>query len=151
MEGIPDSGSVFSSWQPVNVFTLFEVVWDASGNQYTNTSSVAALIPEYVETSVLTFTVQPGQVLLDNPGVTMLTESRGWQANFVAVPEPSSIALIVWPGRHGIFLAKAIAGGQSQKDPVKLKSRKGTPRNPLLPFASRNCDGKSGKQNPAAF
>ncbi len=95
MEGIPDSGSVFSSWQPVNVFTLFEVVWDASGDQYTNTSSVAALIPEYVETSVLTFTVQPGQVLLDNPGVTMLTESRGWQANFVAVPEPSSIALIV--------------------------------------------------------
>jgi hypothetical protein len=96
MEAIPDSGFVFSSWQPVNIFTYTEVTFDPDGE--TNPpiiSSVLSPVPDYSYQQALEFTMQPVMVILDQPYNT-LTESSGWQANFVPVPEPSSIALIVY-------------------------------------------------------
>ena len=94
MAAIPDSGFVFSNWQPANVFVFAEVVMDSSGNLSTNTSIVPSIIPDFTETPSLTFTMQPAQVIFDDPGVLTITQSRGWQANFEPVPEPSETALM---------------------------------------------------------
>lgn len=95
MEAIPGSGSVFSSWQPVNVFTFTEVVRDSSGvPNATNTSAVVAPVVEYVQAATLTFTMQPDQIIYDVSGVRTIIRRYGWQANFVPVPEPSSSGLI---------------------------------------------------------
>jgi hypothetical protein len=95
MTAVPDSDFTFSSWQPVNVFVLTEVVLDSSGDLSTNTSTALSPIANYIETSTLTFTMQPVQVLTDN-GVLTITENSGWQANFVPVPEPSNATLTVF-------------------------------------------------------
>jgi len=107
MTAIPDSAFTFSSWQPVNVFVFNDVVMDVSGDLSTNTSTVASPTADFTETSALTFTMQPVQVILDLPRVRTITESSGWQANFVPVPEPSSITLIVCALAAGVlFRAK---------------------------------------------
>jgi hypothetical protein len=90
---IPDSGFMFSSWQPVNVFVFNNYFTDISGNLVTNSSTVASPFPSYTETSSLTFTMQPVQIVV-NTGVELITENSGWQANFVPVPEPSNAALM---------------------------------------------------------
>jgi hypothetical protein len=96
MEAIPDDGFVFSSWQPVNVFSFSQVAYNAIDLSpiSTNTSITLSAVPDFTEQTVLAFTMQPESVIVDTPSL-MITESSGWQANFVPVPEPSSITLII--------------------------------------------------------
>jgi hypothetical protein len=96
MKAIPDDGYVVSSWQPVDVAELaIQIGTDPStGQPIFQTSLVAQPQPEFTVESVLEFTMQPESVILDTPS-HMITESSGWQANFVPVPEPSSFALFV--------------------------------------------------------
>jgi hypothetical protein len=94
LTAIPDSGFMFQSWQPVNVFAFMEVLTDVSGSLQTNTSIVVSPVPIYTVTSSLIFTMQTAQLILDIPGVREITESHGWQANFAPVPEPSAGKLI---------------------------------------------------------
>jgi hypothetical protein len=94
MQAIPDSGFVFSSWQPVDIYTFTEFTFDQSGNPLPPiTSTVLSLGATYTEGPVLDFTMQPLSVILDTPARTV-TESFGWQANFVPTPEPSPLALM---------------------------------------------------------
>lgn len=97
MTAVPEPGSVFSSWQPVNVFTYtaFELEY-VNGNVITNTISNVYDIPAptNITQPVLDFTMQAETNLVDNPGSATLTESSGWQANFEAVPEPSIMAMM---------------------------------------------------------
>jgi len=39
--------------------------------------------------------MRPVVFLIDDPGIRIITETGGWQANFEPIPEPSSIALIL--------------------------------------------------------
>ena len=96
MEAISDDGFVFSSWQPVNVFSFSQVAYNAIDLSpiSTNTSITLSAVPDFTEQTVLAFTMQPESVIVDTPSL-MITESSGWQANFVPVPEPSSITLII--------------------------------------------------------
>ena len=84
MMAIPDRGYVFANWNPVNVFTFTERVYDQFGNLETITNSVVSGIPQFTRAPVLRFTMQPEVVILDDPGIRTITVSRGWQANFVA-------------------------------------------------------------------
>lgn len=94
MQAIPDSGFMFGSWQPINIFTFTEFTLDAEGNPNPPISStVLSPEPIYSEEPVLDFTMQPLTVILDTPARTV-TESFGWQANFVPAPEPSPLALM---------------------------------------------------------
>ena len=96
MEAIPDTGFVFSSWQPVNVFDFSQITFNADGS--TNPpvlSTVVSLVPNFTEQPLLEFIMQPESVIYDSAAVN-ITESIGWQANFVPVPETSSFALIVF-------------------------------------------------------
>ena len=96
MTALPDAGSIFSSWQPVNVFTFEQFTVDANGNPLPPIISMTDTpVPNYTYQPVLDFTMQPEMVLLNNPGVETITQSSGWQANFVPAPEPSTIALVV--------------------------------------------------------
>ncbi len=96
MQGIPGDGYVFSSWQPVNVFTFTEVTFDGSGEPLPpTTNTVLSPVWSYTYSSTLDFTMQPVVVIYDYPGVRTITQGFGWQANFEPVPEQSSIALIL--------------------------------------------------------
>ena len=95
MTAIPDSGFSFSSWQPVNVFTLTSFIVDVGGGVFTNVSVIASRVPQYINTPSLSFTMQPENLIVDNPGLFTITEGSGWQVNFEAVPEASSLALIM--------------------------------------------------------
>jgi hypothetical protein len=92
MTAIPDTDFSFSSWQPVNVFTFTSFIVDVGGGVITNMSVIASPVPEYINTPSLSFNMQPEDLIYDNPGVSTMTEGRGWQANFEPVPEPSSLA-----------------------------------------------------------
>jgi hypothetical protein len=94
MTAIPDSGSVFSSWQPVNVFTQTTFVIDENGITNSLVSVTAAPVSSYTTQPLLEFTMQPTTVILNNPGVSTITENSGWQANFAQVPEPSAVWLV---------------------------------------------------------
>lgn len=108
MEAVPDSDSVFSSWQGVNVFTFTQMQFDGAGNPLPPIiSTVPSLVPNYSYQPILEFTMQPDTVIQDSPGLTVV-QSYGWQANFVSVPEPSSIALIVC-GLTAIFFHRSHA------------------------------------------
>lgn len=94
MEAVPNSDSVFSSWQGVNVFTFTQMQVDASGNPLPPlVSIVPSPGPNYSYQPILEFTMQPETVLSDTPNLTIV-QSYGWQANFIPVPEPSIIGLI---------------------------------------------------------
>lgn len=96
MTAIPDDGYVFSSWQPVNVFTFTQITPPLNG--WTNppiVSIVLSPLREFTDLLVLEFTMQPVTVIQSGTPSIMITESSGWQANFVPVPEPSGIALIL--------------------------------------------------------
>jgi hypothetical protein len=94
MVAVPDSGSAFSSWQPVNVFGFITRVIDAGGTVQTNISVVSSPVAEYFTTPTLSFTLAPEELLSDTPAITV-TKAGGWQANFEAVPEPASMALLL--------------------------------------------------------
>ena len=85
MTAIPDAGSVFSSWQPVNVFTFTNITINPDGSTNPPTISVVpSLVPAYTNQASLDFTMQPVTVLTSTPSLT-ITESTGWQANFASV------------------------------------------------------------------
>jgi hypothetical protein len=97
MTAIPDSGSAFSSWQPVNVFTFIEFTYDSNGDPNPPVvSTVLSLVPGYTYQPALEFTMQSVMVIYDQPGLRTITQSSGWQVNFVPVPEPSSLALTLY-------------------------------------------------------
>ena len=83
MAAIPDRGYAFSSWQPVVVFTFIEYTRDPSGNLVERTSEDTVPEAQFTRDPILRFTMQPEQVLFDIPNVRTVTESFGWQANFV--------------------------------------------------------------------
>ncbi len=81
---IPARGYVFSSWQPVNVFTISQTTIGADGLVNPPTiSSVFSPIARYSYDPVLRFVTQPAIVLFDNPGVQEIAQQEYWQANFV--------------------------------------------------------------------
>jgi Divergent InlB B-repeat domain len=97
MTAIPDAGFAFSSWQPVNVYTETTYIISTLGGSTTtniNTSTVDSFLPVTSEQAALDFTMSPMNVIYDT-GNSTLTLISGWQANFVAVPEPASIALMI--------------------------------------------------------
>lgn len=97
MQGIPDSGFAFSSWQTVNVFTFTQMQVDSSGNPLPPLISIVpSPVPDYSYQPVLEFTMQPVVLLTppNNPD-NIITDGIGYQVNFIAVPEPSSLALIL--------------------------------------------------------
>jgi len=84
MVAIPKRGYVFTNWQPVNEFHYTITTIDDNGA--TNppiTSTVISLVPPSSTRPVLRFTMQPEIVIVDIPGTLKITESSGWQANFV--------------------------------------------------------------------
>jgi hypothetical protein len=97
MTAIPGSGSAFSSWQPVNVFTFMEFTYDSNGDPNPPmVSTVLSLVPSYTYQPALEFTMQPVTVIYDLPGIRSITQSNGWQVNFVPVSEPSCLALMLY-------------------------------------------------------
>jgi hypothetical protein len=84
MTATPDVDYVFSSWQPVNVFITTISITNFPGEMFTITNMVFSPVPDFTDTPTLNFTMQPQLLLAQN-----LWESSGWQANFVATPEPS--------------------------------------------------------------
>lgn len=94
LTAVPDSGSQFISWNPVNVFVFSQITVNADGSVNPPViSEVLSPGPEYSTQPMLEFVMQPTQVIFNNPGVETITESEGWQANFAPAPEPSGIAL----------------------------------------------------------
>jgi hypothetical protein len=86
MCAVPDRGCVFTNWMKVNVFTLTTITVDEEGHAKAPViSTVLSPIPEYINTPYLNFIMEPESTLYDNPGVETITESIGWQANFVPV------------------------------------------------------------------
>lgn len=84
---VPDPGYEFVSWYPVNVFSFTEVTLGADGNPATtNYSVVASPVPRPVNHHILDREVLPLTVLYDVPGVRVITQSLGWQANFEPIP-----------------------------------------------------------------
>jgi len=96
MQAIPAPGFAFDSWSGVNVFIFVETNLNPDGT--TNapiTSVIPSPTPPLFFEPTLEFIMQPQEVLFDVPGVRTVTRSEGWQVNFVPVPEPSSLALIL--------------------------------------------------------
>jgi hypothetical protein len=85
MAAIPDRGYAFSSWQPIVIFTFIEYTRGPSGNLVERTSEDTVPEAQYTPDPILRFTMQPEQVLFDIPNVRTVTQSFGWQANFVPV------------------------------------------------------------------
>lgn len=108
MTAIPDPGFVFSSWQPVNAFTFTQTNFDVNGNPILPpvVSVDPSQIPQYTYNPVLDFTMQPVEDITTNGSNPNITEEPGWQANFVPVPEPSGIRLII-SGLAAIALLQA--------------------------------------------
>jgi hypothetical protein len=84
---IPEPDYTFTSWNPVEVFTLTSIVLDTisdPGTVITNTITSVTLsaVPRYIGAQSLRFTMEPEEVLYSSNGNT-LTRSVGWQANFV--------------------------------------------------------------------
>jgi hypothetical protein len=114
MEAIPDPGFVFSSWNPVHVFTFTEYSIDANGDPNPPVTSINfSPVPEFTLQPTLEFTMQPAAVLVNIPGVSTVTEAFGWQADFVPVPEPSSLAVIVCGLAASLFLMPRV--GRSKR------------------------------------
>jgi hypothetical protein len=82
MVATPAAGFAFDSWQPVNVFTMTNFIYDTNGNSTPEASFDIAPIPTFTNQLSLDFIMQPVAVLIDIPGDITVTESRGWQANF---------------------------------------------------------------------
>ena len=85
MVASPDSGFVFSSWEPVNVFTFTTYTIDPSKNTNAVVSVVESPLPIFTNQPSLNFVMQPVVVIENNPGVMSITKNAGWQANFGAI------------------------------------------------------------------
>jgi len=97
MTAIPDSGFVFSSWQPVNVFAITQTNFDSGGNPILPpmTSIVPSLVPQFTYQPDLQFVMQPLMAITTNGQNPNISQSVGWQANFVPIPEPSGATILV--------------------------------------------------------
>ena len=82
MVALPNPGFSFTGWTKVNVFTFTEHVVDASGNATVVSTRVLSPLPGYIRQRTLKFTAEPGDMILDIPGVETVTRSIGWQADF---------------------------------------------------------------------
>ena len=80
----PDRGCAFKGWNRVNVFTFTEYTFDESGNLVATTNTIVSPTPQIILNPVLEFKMEPEFVLYDVPGTRTITQSIGWQANFVA-------------------------------------------------------------------
>jgi hypothetical protein len=98
MTAIPDSGYTFSSWQLVNVFIIAQTNFDSGGNPILPpiTSIDASPVPQFTYQPELGFIMQPLMMIITNGSNPNIAEIVGWQANFVAVPEPSDATLVVF-------------------------------------------------------
>ncbi|MEI7938708.1 MAG: hypothetical protein WCK27_18650 [Verrucomicrobiota bacterium] len=85
MVASPGAGFAFSSWQPVNVFTMTTFLVDTNGNTNTLVSVLGSPVPTFINQPSLDFVMQPVVVVVNNPGVSTLTRGSGWQANFEPV------------------------------------------------------------------
>jgi hypothetical protein len=86
MTAIPDHGYVFTGWQKVNAFTITQVVLNGEGNPEPPIISMNVVpVPGLIRQPTLRFQVQAPMVLFDERGVETITESTGWQANFVSI------------------------------------------------------------------
>ena len=88
MEAIPDSGYVFTNWQPVYVYTAIIYFYDVN-DQFTSMTNID-VSPDntgYVNHRVLNFVMQPEQEIAYVPNFLVITMSQGWQANFVPAPQ----------------------------------------------------------------
>jgi hypothetical protein len=83
MTAIPDRGRMFVNWSQVSVFTFVDYVSDEDGNVSTVTNIVTSPGGKVIKSRVLRFQAQPAEVIFDAPGASIVTESYGWQANFV--------------------------------------------------------------------
>lgn len=89
MVATPDPGFVFSSWNPVNVFTFTDVVLDAYGNPLPPVvSTVASPVANFTYEASLDFVMQ-SDVLIESTASVTINKGTGWQANF----EPISLNL----------------------------------------------------------
>ena len=97
MTAIPDSGYAFSSWQLVNVFIITQTNFDSGHNPILplSTSVDPSPVPQFTYQPELGFIMQPLRMITSNGSNPNISEIVGWQANFVAVPEPSDATLIV--------------------------------------------------------
>ena len=98
MTAIPDSGYAFSSWQLVNVFIITQTNFDSGGNPILPpiTSVDPSPVPQFTYQPELGFNVQPLMEISGGGQNPNIAEIVGWQANFVAVPEPSDAALVMF-------------------------------------------------------
>ncbi|MEI9960947.1 MAG: hypothetical protein WDM76_07375 [Limisphaerales bacterium] len=79
LTAIPNSGFVFSTWQPVNVFTITTALTNNNGDTLLISSLNTSPVPTYTTEPVLNFIMQPEVVIVANPLLT-ITGSSGWQA-----------------------------------------------------------------------
>jgi hypothetical protein len=95
MVAIPDPGFVFANWQMVSVFSFMEITRTPDGSENPPiVSTVTTPVPEYFYRPTLDFLMVPEDMIIDDPGVRIVSFSIGWQANFVPIPPPPS------PGRR---------------------------------------------------
>jgi hypothetical protein len=93
LTAVPAPGFRFASWQPVNVYVMTSKIVDTLGGESLTNVSVStdtALLPVYSLRPPLRFTMQAPALLYatavtngNSVAISILTLSRGWQANFV--------------------------------------------------------------------
>jgi len=100
MVASPDTGFAFSSWQPVDVFTMTTFVVDVNGSTNRVVSVVGSPVPTFTNQPSLDFVMQPVVVVVDNPGVLTITRGSGWQANFepvvLSITLGASAVVVTW-------------------------------------------------------
>jgi hypothetical protein len=83
MQAIPKRGSTFAGWNKVNVFTFNIWTVDGFGNPTNVISTDVSPVQGLLRSPILRFTVQSSNVLEEIPGSITISETTGWQANFV--------------------------------------------------------------------
>ena len=86
MTAIPDHGYVFTGWQKVNVTTITELTDDLEGHPNPPViSTIVEPVPGLIRQPTLRFLVQAPMVIIGPPNQLTVTESTGWQANFISI------------------------------------------------------------------
>lgn len=86
MTAIPDRGYVFTGWQKINVTTITQLTFNPEGHPNPPTiSMVVEPVPGLIRQPTLRFQVQAPMVIIGPPNQLTVTESTGWQANFVSI------------------------------------------------------------------
>jgi hypothetical protein len=84
MGASPNRDSVFANWQQVKMDIEVKTVVYPSGLIVITTNTVVSPTGQAFNRSWMSFTMEPTKVTLrnDNPGSSVITEYKGWQANF---------------------------------------------------------------------